>query len=242
VLTFELDGEHHQVLKYEHFSVLMSKSRRLCRYSAVNIDGNQKAKRPAWRTDPRIPQAAQILKECYGNPPKFARGHMTRREDPIWGPKAKAELGNADSMHVTNTVPQMQPFNAGVWLGLEDYALEHAREDDMRICVFTGPFLRDGDPVRHGVKIPISFWKVIAFIHDDTGALCATGYRMSQQAYLQEEEFVFGQHKTDQTSIASIEQETGLSFGSLADLDPFEQVEEGLGGDLTDFAQIRFYR
>jgi DNA/RNA endonuclease G (NUC1)/V8-like Glu-specific endopeptidase len=244
VLTFDLEGEHQQVLKYEHFSVLMSKSRRLCRYSAVNIDGNQskKAKRPAWRTDPRIPQTAQIHKECYGNPPKFARGHMTRREDPIWGPMAQAQLGNADSMHVTNAVPQMQPFNAGVWLGLENYALENAREDDMRITVFTGPFLRDDDPVRYGIKIPTSFWKVIAFIHDDTGALCATGYRMSQEAYLQEEEFVFGQHKTTQTSIASIEQETGLSFGALADLDPFEQVDEGVAGDLTDFAQIRFYR
>jgi endonuclease G len=244
VLTFELDGQPQQVLKYEHFSVLMSKGRRLCRYSAVNIDGDKskKAKRPAWRPDPRIPEGAQISKECYGNPPKFARGHMTRREDPIWGSKAEAQRGNADSMHVTNAVPQMQPFNAGIWLGLEDYALQNAREDDMKITVFTGPFLRDDDPVRHGVKIPISFWKVIAFIHDDTGTLCATGYRMSQEAFLQEEEFIFGQHRTSQTSIAAIEQETGLSFGPLAELDPFEQVEEGVAGDLTDFAQIRFFR
>ncbi len=221
----------------------MSKSRRLCRYSAVNIDGNQskKAKRAGWRTDPRIPASAQILKECYGNFPKFARGHMTRREDPIWGALTAARLGNADSMHVTNAVPQMQPFNAGIWLGLEDYALEHAREDEMRVCVFTGPFLRDDDPVRYDVRIPVMFWKVIAFIHDDTGALSATGYRMSQEAYLREEEFIFGQHKTSQASIASIEHETGLSFGPLADLDPFEQVEEGLAGELTDFNQIRFY-
>src|SRR5207237_541848 len=83
----------------------------------------------------------------------------------------------SDSMHVTNTVPQMQPFNAGIWLGLENYALENAREDDMKICVFTGPFLRDDDPERYGVRVPIEFWKVIAFIHDDTGKLCATACR-----------------------------------------------------------------
>ena len=73
---------------------------------------------------------------------------MTRREDPIWGEPDEASLGNADSMHVTNTVPQMQPFNAGIWLSLESYALDHARSDRMRISVMTGPFLLADDPVR----------------------------------------------------------------------------------------------
>ena len=67
-------------------------------------------------------------KDVYGNEPRFARGHMTRREDPIWGPEADALLGNDDSMHLTNVVPQMQPFNAGIWNNLEDYALLNAPE------------------------------------------------------------------------------------------------------------------
>ena len=131
VLTFSTNGQPERVLRYEHFSVVMSKSRRMCRYSAVNIDGKQRAKaeRTQWRTDPRIPKAAQISKECYGNPPKFARGHMTRREDPVWGAPQVASRANDDSMHVTNAVPQMQTFNAGVWLDLENYALFHARQD-----------------------------------------------------------------------------------------------------------------
>ena len=36
-------------------------------------------------------------------------------------------------MHVTNTTPQMQAFNAPIWLALEDYALGHAKEDEMKI-------------------------------------------------------------------------------------------------------------
>jgi hypothetical protein len=36
-----------------------------------------------------------------------------------------------------------------------------------------------------------TFWKIIAFIHDETKKLCATGYTMSQESYLKEEEFVF---------------------------------------------------
>jgi endonuclease G len=243
VLTFTFDGRTERVLRYEHFSVVMSRGRRLCRFSAVNIDGkqSQSMRRVGWRTDPRIPLSAQIKSECYGDPPKFSRGHMTRREDPIWGTEGSAGKGNADSMHVTNAVPQQQPFNAGIWLGLEDYALQHARQDDQKISVFTGPFLDDDDPVQFGVRIPVEFWKVIAFIHDDTGELSATGYIMSQKDFLSETEFVFGQHKTSQRAIADIERRAGLSFGPLAALDPFEDVE-GVAPQLTDFRQIRFLR
>lgn len=243
VLTFEADGETESELKYQHFSVVMNGPRRMCFFSAVNLDGKQsrRSKRVGWRFDPRIPQESQILKECYGNAPKFSRGHMTRREDPVWGPEEEAELGNADSMHATNAVPQMQVFNAGIWLGLEDYALDHSREDEMRISVFTGPFLREDDPVLFGVQVPVSFWKVVAFIHDETGELTATGYTMSQEAFLSEQEFVFGQHETAQVPISSIEEQAGLSFGDLASRDPLAgEVEESLAGALTDFRQIRF--
>ncbi|MGW5152994.1 DNA/RNA non-specific endonuclease [Rhodococcus koreensis] len=243
ILTFELNGHHEQVLKYEHFSALMSATRRLCRFSAVNIDGNRPKKfaRVGWRTDPRIPADAQIKAECYGNPPKFARGHMTRREDPVWGSDTAASRGNADSMHVTNAVPQMQPFNAGIWLDLEDYALQNARRNDMKISVFTGPFLDDDDPTMFGVQVPVEFWKVIAFVHDETDELCATGYTMSQRDFLSDEEFVFGAHETAQRSIRSIERRAGLAFGALAELDPFEELE-GIAPHLTDVTQIQFIR
>lgn len=244
VLTFDFKGETRTLLDYQHFSVVMGKPRKMCIFSAVNIDGTQpkKAKRPGWRTDPRIPESAQLVKGVYGNPPKFARGHMTRREDPMWGDLDTARRGNADSMHLTNAVPQMQPFNAGIWLGLEEFALQNARQDDMKICVFTGPVFRANDPIRFGVKIPVKFWKVIAFIHDETNELTATGYVMSQKSFLQEEEFVFGAHSIAQTTLASIQNMTGLSFGDLVSRDPL--IEEALEGaeprPLADFSEIRF--
>jgi endonuclease G len=58
----------------------------------------------------------------------------------------------------------MQPFNGGVGLDLENYALQNARKDDMRISVFTGPFMTSRDATRFGVQIPTEFWKVITFI------------------------------------------------------------------------------
>ena len=246
VLEFDgADGKTSE-LKYQHFSVVMNRRRRMCVYSAVNLDGGRslKVKRVGWRRDPRIPADLQISNECYGPAPRFSRGHMTRREDPVWGTKKEASIGNADSMHVTNAVPQMQSFNAGIWLGLEDYALDHAREDDMRLCVFTGPFLLGNDPVRYDVKIPRSFWKVIAFIHDETGELCATGYTMSQDDFLREEEFIFGQHRTSQVVLSWIEERAGLSFGALGDADPLGGEEEAMVGPrpLEDFGGIQFVR
>jgi endonuclease G len=243
VLRFLVDGQKVSELKYEHFSVILSESRRFCFYSAVNIDGglSRRAQRTRWRTDPRIGRDQQIANECYGNSPRFARGHMTRREDPIWGTPAVAKRGNDDSMHVTNAVPQMQPFNAGIWLGLEDYALENAREDDMRIAVITGPVLRNDDPIRFGVQIPLTFWKVITFIHDETGEPSATGYTMSQADFLREEEFVFGQHETAQVPLSAIEAMARVSFsGELRRLDPLERVAESRPRELRAFHQIRF--
>ncbi|CAN7594715.1 DNA/RNA non-specific endonuclease [Variovorax paradoxus] len=253
LLKYDNGDKKDFVLRYEHYSVVLSKKRRMCFFSAVNIDGklSKKSARVAWKWDPRIPKEQQIMNECYGNPPKFSRGHMTRREDPGWGDAGTAKRGNEDSMHVTNTTPQMQAFNAPIWLALEDYALQHARDDDMKISVFTGPYFKQNDPVMYGVKIPRSFWKVIAFIHDETRVLCATGYEMSQVNQLQpEEEFVFGPFQSPQlgsatqVSIASIEQKAGLGFGGLADADPFaadyEAVDGGTPAPLLALEQIRF--
>ncbi len=245
ILFYQNRGKKDFVLRYEHFSVVMSKSRRLCFFSAANINGakSKKQARVAWRMDPRIPDEAQILKECYGNPPKFSRGHMTRREDPVWGTSMESMKGNADSMCVTNTVPQMQSFNAPIWLALEDHALNNARADKMNLCVFTGPIMKSNDPVRYGVKIPVTFWKVIAFVHDETGKLCATGYKMSQTEQMPEEEFVFGKFKNAQVSISWIEDQTGLSFGKLTSLDPMKSDNEAVAGttaELSSLQQVRF--
>jgi endonuclease G len=255
VLDFKMDGNPDTELRYEHYSVLMSRSRRMCFFSACNIDGNlsKKSKRVGWKWDPRIPKELQIMQECYGSPPKFSRGHMTRREDPGWGNAATAKRGNQDSMHVTNATPQMQAFNAPIWLALEDYALGHAKEDEMKISVFTGPYFHAKDPEMYGVLIPRAFWKIIAFIHDDTGKLCATGYEMNQEQSLQpEEEFVFGAFTSPQLRVAtqvpirSIETRSGISFGKLASVDPLAGSDEGFGDGsgmpLGALEQIRFIR
>jgi endonuclease G len=249
LLTFEdADGTTRSDLRYTHFSVAMSVSRRLCVWSAVNIDGLTSAggERPGWRIDPRIAREQQTLPnpdpelDVYGDSPRFARGHITRREDPIWGQdKTIRMLGNRDSMHYTNIAPQMQAFNGEVWLALEDHALDNAREHRMRISVITGPIFTDKDPTKFGVRIPVEFWKVIAFIHDETGELSATAYTLSQQEDLVEARVFDDFDGAEQKPLSTIEERTGLSFGALTEHDALEG-DESLARPLRSLEQIRF--
>jgi endonuclease G, mitochondrial len=85
------------------------------------------------------------------------------------------------------------------------------------------------------------------FVHDETGELCATGYEMSQEDNLEQPEFVFGDfvspqlNMSTQVAISTIESKAGISFGELANFDPFahEGVED-IRRPLLYPEQIRF--
>lgn len=245
VVSFMWKGGRTHVLNYTHFSTAVSKSRRMPIFSACNIDG-AKAKKidrgDIWKFDPRIPQEFQILKEIYGNERDgyFSRGHMTRRKDPDWGTKAMASLADADTFHATNAAPQVQHFNAGVWGGIEDYILANTQSDKMRVCVFTGPIFATDDPVVRGIKIPVRFWKVLAFLHDATGKLTATGYVASQAKAVAELKptFVFGDFENQQRPLVAIEKMAGLSFGRLAAHDVLAEAGEAFAASLRDVRDI----
>lgn len=94
-------------------------------------------------------------------------------------------------------------------------------------------------------------WKAIAFVHEKTGKLCATGYEMSQEANLKrlkdDQEFVFGDFVSPQLNIstqvpiATIEARAGLYIGGLAATDPLSrEVVSGPPGSLLLAEQIRF--
>jgi endonuclease G len=231
------------VLKYRNFSTVQSKARRLPFFSACNLDGASHRSQPrsdVWHYDPRIPTRLQIIQECYGNAADdfFSRGHMTRREDPVWGDQAKQ--AEADTFCATNAVPQMQAHNAPIWLGLEDYVLRNATKDKQRVSVFTGPVLDKHDPVLHGVKIPVLFWKIVTFVHDQTGSLAAAGYLDSQAEYLPAgvPTFVWGQYKEMQVPVKRIERLTGLSFGSLREADVLAGADPTFAFHVRDFKDL----
>lgn len=218
-------------LHYTHFSIVMCKSRRSAFYTAVNIDGNAEVtirrRNSPWLIDPRISEDDQIGNAFYANN-KIDRGHLVRRNDPVWGSDAEAKQAENDTFHYTNAAPQHQDLNQKNWLQLEDHLLNNANAKDLKITVFTGPVFSDSDIEYRGVKIPEQFWKVVAMVAPG-GSLHATAYLLSQRQFLDDLEFVFGKFRTYQTSVAKIEEMTGLSFGRLSQHDPMNGTES-VGG------------
>jgi endonuclease G len=216
-------------LKYVHFSIMMSKSRKMPFFTAVNIDGSSllrpRRERDVWRFDPRIPQSAQLGNELYrGN--NLDRGHQVRRLDPVWGENEEALLAQEDTFHYTNSCPQHALLNQGrtQWAGLEDYILDNADESNLKVSVFTGPVLNDRGVSYRRSLIPEEYWKVVANVRSD-GSLSVTGYVLSQGQFLGDIEFAFGPYRTFQVTIRKIEEITGLSFGMLRDSDPIGRTE-----------------
>lgn len=224
-------------LDYTHFSIAMSKSRRLALFVGVNIDGGSLVEvirsRDRWSYDGRIPTEAQIGESLYADN-LLDRGHLVRRQDPNWGPLA--EQANADTFHFTNCSPQMAGFNQKNWLDLENYLLDNTRRWQARATVFSGPVFNDADQLYRGVPIPAAFWKVVAFMGDD-GKPSATAYMIDQSGELGRLNAMFGRFRTYQRSVLQIERLTGIDFGALSDYDGLSNEERATGTRIE--AEIR---
>lgn len=218
------DGGTH--LLYTNFSILMSQSRRLAWYTAVNIDGANRKKisrdSDNWYFDPRIGEEFQCGPSLY-NQNELDRGHLVRRIDPVWGDGAAK--ANEDTFHFTNCSPQHKNLNQKIWLNLEDYILNNATNFGLKISVFTGPVFRADDMVyRQEFRIPAEFWKVVVMVKADQ-TLSATAYLQTQKNLITDLEFAYGAYETYQVPVTQIEALTGLKFGELSRHDPMAVIE-----------------
>ena len=176
-----IDGTENGELKYQNFSVIMDKLRDFALLTATNIDGDSymnvdrksgqanDAEGETWYKDRRISDQHYVGQSFYSAwSHKFDRGHLTRRNDPTWGPThVEAERANADTFHFTNCTPQHFRFNqsADFWQGIERYVLEQGVLQPgraKRLTVLQGPVLDDrDDPWAGDVQVPAQFWKIV---------------------------------------------------------------------------------
>ncbi len=238
-------------LRYTHFGVRFSTSRRQPLMTAVNIDGEHsvriKRSNDRWFADARVPLETQLGQADYDDP-EIDRGHMVRREDPNWDPAAApgadsalAERADSETFHYTNAAPQHSTMNQGkqLWQGLENYILDSARTRGFKACVFTGPVIREDDPeIKPGVQAPREFWKLVAMIDADRDALHATAYLLSQGDLIRDllekrerteavEGFVLGAYRTFQIAIRDLADATGYDFSAYLAADPLGRTEPG---------------
>lgn len=256
--TTELDAPTRTglvVLPYTHFTVAIDPERRLAASTAVNIDGSQLReveRGDDWQLDPRLPATQQAGPELYASN-DLDRGHLVRRRDPVWGTAAIAEQANADTFHYTVCAPQTATLNQSktLWLGLEDYVLDYARQYGQRLSVFSGCIFADDDPVYRGLAIPRRFFKIAVWEQDSE--LAATGYILDQTPSLgpilerparaETATPPLGPYRTFQVPIADIAGATELSMNQLVAADryalaPAARLEAQRWTELTSYADI----
>lgn len=211
-------------------------------------------RKDTWRQDARIAEVFQPDGEFYekargSDPVQFSRGHQVRLLDPCWSrasdpDQALAEARRAaeDTFHYTNAAPQVQGYNDIDWGNLEDYLLDRAQSTRKRLTVFTGPIYRPDDPFygkgRQGGpwRIPLSFWK-IAVLQKSPGRIAVAAFINGQTTYVRAlyEAKVFSglkpytvdelRTREIQTTVAAIEQETGLDFSAVRPFDAQGSLE-----------------
>jgi len=183
-----LDGR--KFIPYEHFSLVLHKTRKLAIFTASNVDARMAAKRPEpaksysrkdltglddnsqekWVLDPRVSESFQIPDAFYTNDHgAFDKGHIVRRDDVCFGTTfAQVIRANGDTFHVTNCSPQRGAYNrsalGGIWGNLENFI--GAQADKEQYCIFAGPILSPDDKRFTGssVQIPKRFWKVVCAV------------------------------------------------------------------------------
>lgn len=247
------------ILAYEHFAVVMDRSKRMAMFTATNIDGASYLsvdratgqvggpEGDKWFKDPRISETFTTGQGFYSEwSHLFDRGHLTRRTDPTWGTASEAERANADTFHFTNCSPQHFRFNQTTrfWQGVERYILENGLFQNgasKRLVVFQGPlFDAKIDLYADDLQIPSSFFKVVAW-NGENDRLRAVGLVVDQLALLSETRSNLARPRDVpavdvsqwRVGLAVIERRTGLSFGAdLLEADTIRMAAQpAIGGE-----------
>lgn len=238
------------VIKYMHFSLSMSRSRRFAHWVAWNIDGGSllslSRKGIQFKQDPRLPSNAQIDNDLYKDNP-LDRGHIARRADLLWGSLSEAKKANTDSFFYTNITPQHEAFNQssanGIWGALEDAIFADVEVEDLRITVMGGPIFSNSDPVYRGTQLPRQFWKTIYFRETGDPAIKVKGYVLTQADLLNQIEVLeLPEFSVYEVPISRIGEMTGLSLQSGSEEQPPGNVRRGRKREVTELATAKIRR
>lgn len=188
----------------------------LCRPGYFLYHDNQ-AKIPAWGAWRITPEtvngcwprtnaftADQYLGDKSARPDDYAgtgydKGHLANDAHQSWD-----EMVEYESFLMSNMMPQLPGLNRGIWKLLETASGAWAYSRNTTIIVYSGPIYVVGDPTigASKVNIPRGFYKII--IDQRTGDTLAFVFPHAENQ---------GNDLTKvQTSVANIEQLTGIQF------------------------------
>ena len=181
-----VEGVKNRILHYSNLSICYNRERMGAFFSVYNIDGDkdQLGNRPSFRKDPRIDENIQLDDSFYklGKNRAFEIGHLCSNNEMSWGVNARTQT--LQTFFFTNSVPQTERLNVGLWRSLETYLINQTKSASKinKICVFTGPIFKDTDPILkeyNNYKLPVLFFKIIVFEYKTK--LYSTAFIISHQ-------------------------------------------------------------
>ena len=225
--------DNETVFHYTHFSLAMSRERKLARWVAWNIDGGaiRKVSRKgiSFKKDRRLPRDAQHGNELYSRNP-LDRGHIARRADLAWGSIAEAKRANEESFFFTNIAPQHEDFNqssaGGIWGELENAIFENVDIQDLKVSILGGPIFKGNDPDYRGTKIPRSFWKAVYYHESGSSVLRAKAFVLTQDDLLTGlEGLELPEFAVFEVTINELQERTGLDVKNVRRSAPSSGIE-----------------
>lgn len=212
-------------LLYPNYSVVLASARRMALFTASNVDRQKLRVLPraadVFSPDPRWPVDQQPDPGWFGG--DVRPGTLVTRQEVAWGELVQGEEGKA-SILVTgltnlypNVTPQFDTLALGVWEQLERWAITDHNRRAARVSIFSGPVLRDDDPIVRGVKMPARFWKIIVSRNVNDGPrLIVDAFLIPQFQEGTADKALLGDFQAGlyRVDLSDIEEATGLSFGT----------------------------
>jgi len=214
---------------YIHYTVAMHRDRRSPFFAALNIDQKlvKSVTRSDWDTDDSIGPENQLDNDYYYKN-RWDKGHLAMRANAAWGETSReARYASDATMFYSNAALQFSSFNRTEWKALEEWVQTRVDTDSHKITVFTGPiygedsvFVAPGD--LKPAAVPAAFFKIICLINKQ-GKLDVRAFLGPQDrdAFADWQDTGPVNHQLYQTTVAEIEQRTGLMFDEkVADTNP----------------------
>jgi endonuclease G len=184
-----------------------------------------------FRPDPDLPKDwyRVITRDYTGS--GFDRGHLVNSED-----RGQSVETNSSTFLMTNIVPQAPDNNQGVWVQLEEYSRDLAKEGKELYIVAgghgTGGEGKNGadSELKGKIAVPATMWKVILVLDDPSKGLAGvTASTRAIAVIMPNKQGRDGKWQDFCTTVEDVQKLTGYDFFSNVPPDIQKQIESKKG-------------
>jgi len=212
-----------------------SKSRNIANWASWELNKSWlgSAKRQNnFRPDSTLPKGwYQVTTKDYSGS-GFDRGHLVNSED-----RGKSVEDNSATFLMTNIIPQAPDNNQGVWVQLEEFSRDLARQGKELYIVAGGHGIGGGEgkngiasQLKGKISVPTTLWKVVLVLDDPSKGLAGVNSSTRTIAVIMpNKQGRNGKWQDFCTTVGEVEKLTGYNFFTNVPPDIQKQIESKKG-------------